>query len=210
MSSKLKRLTKRERKQQRFGFTTTHPVTQQDATRVMQQAVVVMPVDQPEWTPFQELKVEAEARQELRRFVDTDGRDERIYRNSRYTVIAREVPFGGEEVTHLSIRRNDRLAVHDWRDLQRLKNELCGPTREAFEIYPSEHRLVDTSNQYHLYVLPPDKLIPIGFGNRCVAEGSYQGSVQRPFLDDNRPPDLVTDPESLIEAEQTKRVAVGS
>jgi hypothetical protein len=37
--------------------------------------------------------------------------------------------------------------VHDWRDLQRIKNQLVGPECEAVELYPAESRKVDTANQ---------------------------------------------------------------
>src|SRR5262249_13701026 len=53
---------------------------------------------------------------------------------------------------HLAIFRNDRQPVHDWRDLQRVKNDICGPEAEACEIYPAESRLCDRANTYHLWV----------------------------------------------------------
>ena len=72
--------------------------------------------------------------------------------------------------------------LHDWRDLQRIKNELIGRDREAVELYPAEARLVDTSNQYHLFVLPADASWPFGYGERDVSEGGAMGANrQRPF-----------------------------
>jgi hypothetical protein len=59
-----------------------------------------------------------------------------------------------EGAIHLSIRDNKRRAVRDWRHFQRIKNELAGREREAIEIFPPESRLIDTANQYHLFVLP--------------------------------------------------------
>lgn len=52
---------------------------------------------------------------------------------------------------HLSIRRQDREPCRDWRDFQRIKNQLAGPEWEAMEIYPAESRIVDMANQYHLW-----------------------------------------------------------
>lgn len=79
-----------------------------------------------------------------------------LLRNSRYQVLIRRLepvaPFG--EGYHLSIKRNDRAVVHDWRDLQRIKNEVVGPEAEAIELYPAESRKLDTANQYHLWVFP--------------------------------------------------------
>jgi hypothetical protein len=83
---------------------------------------------------------------------------------------------------HLSIRNLRREAVRDWRDLQRIKNEIAGPEREAVEIYPAESRLVDSSNQYHLWVLPEGERVPIGYEERLVAspeEAAEHGARQR-------------------------------
>lgn len=79
--------------------------------------------------------------------------------------------FGDPEnpVFHLSIKRHDRLPIHDWRHLQAIKNEIVGPDRLAVEIYPEEHRLVDTSNQYHLWVPPLDYELPFGFHEYMVS-----------------------------------------
>jgi len=87
----------------------------------------------------------------------------------------------------LSIVRRDRSACHDWRDLQRIKNELCGEEREAVELHPAESRLVDTNNQYHLFVLPEGVVVPLGYAERDVSD-LVDGTAhqQRPFRE---PPD---------------------
>lgn len=79
-----------------------------------------------------------------------------IWRNKFYTVVKTilEPDLGEASGIHLSIRHNERKAVRDWRHFQRIKNELAGAEREAVEIFPPESQLVDTSNQYHLWVLP--------------------------------------------------------
>jgi len=69
---------------------------------------------------------------------------------------------------YLSIKRIDKEPIHDWRDLQSIKNMLCGSDREAIEIYPNENRLVDTANQYHLIVFPKDYILPFGYTKREV------------------------------------------
>jgi hypothetical protein len=119
-----------------------------------------------------------------------------IFLNSRYQVtvwlMTAPEPFG--EYVHLSIKTLDRQARHDWRDMQRIKNELCGPEFEGVEVFPAESRLVDTANQYHLFVFKSLKL-PFGFTDRLVAEGSWENSKQRPFDPDVRPADLVSEPE---------------
>lgn len=127
--------------------------------------------------------------------------------NSRYqvTVYIDDVePFG--RVAHLSFKVHDRQPHHDWRDLQRIKNEICGPEHDAVEIYPAESKLVDTSNQYHLWVFNHYKL-PFGFQERLVGEETWQQSVQRPFDADNRPSDCLTaqDYQTRIDAGLAKK-----
>jgi hypothetical protein len=137
---------------------------------------------EPRWTPFE--------RREPTNGNLSEGAE--LYVNSRYHVIVylRDTLLG--TVTHLSIRRNDRQPLKDWRDFQQIKNELCGPEREAVEIYPAESRLVDTSNQYHLWVLPEGMSVPFGFVDRLVTEVESDGTrptKQRSF--ERKPEDLV-------------------
>ena len=56
-------------------------------------------------------------------------------------------------ITYLSIKRHDREPIHDWRDLQEIKNQIVGREHLAYEIYPPESLLYDTANQYHLWVM---------------------------------------------------------
>lgn len=87
----------------------------------------------------------------------------------------------GTLYTHLSIKRIDRHVIHDWRELQGIKNAVCGPEREAVEIYPAESRLVDTANQFHLWVLPEGRHLPFGWDTRLVTTDQPAGVRQRPF-----------------------------
>ena len=108
---------------------------------------------------------------------------DRVFLNDTYQVNiddapAHNFPFA---LTHLSIKRRDKQSIHDWRDLQQIKNALCGPEREAFEIYPAESRKVDSANQYHLWVCPEGVQIPCGWIERLVTdEPGMAGAVQRP------------------------------
>jgi hypothetical protein len=88
-----------------------------------------------------------------------------LWKNDRYTVIVNPVfdEDGLDGLVWLSIRRNDRKAIRDWRDFQNIKNDLVGPEREALEIFPAESRLLDTANQYHMWVLPTGETVPFGF-----------------------------------------------
>ena len=112
--------------------------------------------------------------------------------NSRYQVFGypgeAPAPFG--RYVHLSIKTHDRQARHDWRDMQRIKNELCGEEAEAVELFPAESRMVDTSNQYHLFVFRGFRF-PFGWNERLIADGSWRKSRQREFEAGARPGDCL-------------------
>jgi hypothetical protein len=116
-------------------------------------------------------------------------RRQTVFANERFQVNVQLVgsPFGPEagDVLWLSIKRRDRQPMHDWRVLQAIKNAIVGEEHEGFEIYPAESRLVDTANQYHLWVfVDPRVRLPVGFRERCVMdaqEAAAVGAVQRDF-----------------------------
>lgn len=117
------------------------------------------------------------------------------YYNGKYQVIV----FTEEDGSRvLSIRREDRKAIMDWRDMQWIKNQILGPEVEAVQLFPAESRLVDTSNQYYLFSNPdPNYRFPFGFQERVVNEsihvttdGGVNYSQQRPFDEHVRPKDL--------------------
>lgn len=116
-----------------------------------------------------------------------------VFTNDRYQVIRRfDHGNGTQTMIHLSIKRLDKEPIHDWRDLQVIKNDLAGPETEAVELYPAESRLVDAANQFHLWCFPGFRF-PFGFADRLVADpGGLGGTKQRPF--EVAPPDLATAP----------------
>ena len=99
---------------------------------------------------------------------------DRVYGNDLYSVFVREI--GQHGALHISFHRRNRAAVHDWRHIQAIKNEVAGPERLAIEVYPPESKLTDQSNEYHLWVLPPGAeegfpfLIPAGDSNIMTQE----------------------------------------
>jgi hypothetical protein len=102
------------------------------------------------------------------------------------------------KLIHLSIKRNDKAPIMNWRDLQKIKNDLVGPECEAVQIFPAESRMVDTSNQYHLWCFgDPKYRIPFGYPGRLVYEGNTNGAVQEPFEEHVRPTDLVSEKKML-------------
>lgn len=110
-----------------------------------------------------------------------------IYRNDTYQVIVRDDEPESNvgqwpKMIHLSIKRLDREPIHDWRDLQQIKNELVGAEHEAVELYPAESRLTDSANQYHLWVLADKEVrFPFGFQDRLVGDVTFGKAKQRPF-----------------------------
>jgi hypothetical protein len=92
---------------------------------------------------------------------------------------------GWPEMVHLSIKRNDREPLHDWRDLWAIKNCLIGEENEALELYPAESRLVDGANQYHLWVfVDSDVRLPFGMTEKKIFSTVGKGfelAKQRPF-----------------------------
>jgi hypothetical protein len=125
----------------------------------------------------------AMAEKEVRRLAT-----QKIWMNDTYQVnIDYQPPQVGDfpRLIHLSIKRRDKLPIHDWRDLQEIKNRLVGPEHEAIELYPAESRLVDTSNQFHLWVLwDPELRLPFGYTDRLVTgveDAEAIGARQREF-----------------------------
>lgn len=128
------------------------------------------------------------SRDHLRKEIDRICQDEiegcRIFQNDTYLVALREVPGEGPfpPLIHLSIKRLDKEIVRDWRDLQEIKNQLVGPQCEGVELYPAEDRLVDTANQFHLWVIKdPNYRFPFGFTKGVRSNADIGQSKQRPF-----------------------------
>lgn len=109
-----------------------------------------------------------------------------IYVNDLYQVNIDRNPENKihPQMVHLSCKRRDKETLHDWRELQEIKNMLCGEECEALELYPAESRAVDTANQYHLWVLPPGMHIPVGWSKGAKDGESPKGGKQRPFEGD--------------------------
>ena len=128
---------------------------------------------------------EAEVVAQLRATYAAIKAEEQVWKNDLYQVSVREVEAvdgGFPTMLHLSIKRIDRKVIHDWRDLQEIKNRLVGRENEAIELYPAESRRVDTANQYHLWVLKDKGLqFPFGFQDRIVCNSTFGKAVNRPL-----------------------------
>lgn len=134
------------------------------------------------WQPLKES-------QPMRNGVPVENEEDTTqWMNDQYVVFRREIfnedPEKVPSMFHLSIRNQDRSTNHNWRDFQRIKNQLAGPEYEGIEIYPPESCKVDTANQYHLFCFP--FRIGIGFSDtRVVTDPEVTdivepGAVQEP------------------------------
>ena len=114
---------------------------------------------------------------------DTAKQIGEVFVNSIYTVFRRNIQLAdGKECIYLSIKRNDKQIIKDWRHFQRIKNQLAGDEWEGVELYPAESRLVDSSNQYHLWC--SNERLVFGFNKRFVIDDPKKlgvfNAVQRP------------------------------
>jgi hypothetical protein len=88
-----------------------------------------------------------------------------VFVNNLYRVQVR--PEGA--FIHLSVTRLDGQPSKDWYHFQQIKNEIVGPQYEAVELFPSESRLVDMDNEYHIWVnADPNFRFPFGYARRHV------------------------------------------
>ena len=145
----------------------------------------------PEWSPMQPAEFKPMTDEQInsiaahsgastadvRAFIDEQRKTSRVFLNAFYQAVITPMRGNGADGWfHLSIKRIDQQPVHDWRDLQQIKNDLFGVDREAVELYPRESRVVDTANQYHLWVAPPGYMFPFGFNDgRIVADADGDG-----------------------------------
>ncbi len=121
---------------------------------------------------------------ERRRMMVQPGSPAGLWMNDQYTV---QVYDDGGDWWHLSIKRNDRSPLRDWRALQQIKNRIIGPEHDALELFPAESRKVDTANQYHLFVLKDRaKRIPVGFTRRWVSDEQIGQARQRSGSEESR------------------------
>ena len=142
----------------------------------------------------------------MKPFVETEKMldDDRVFVNDLYQVNLKYCTkgIGMDGWLWLSIKRKDKNWIRDWRELQKIKNMICGDEREGVELYPAESRLVDSSNQFHIFVLPEGSQLPFGYKDRLVVDGHkggwHSGSRQREFKHSDRPVDVI----SLEEAEK--------
>ena len=126
---------------------------------------------------------------QLKQVLEVEAEAE-VYVNDTYTVTKADAAqaqmvYAGKDtgwpaMWYLSIKRNDKEVIWDWRELQEIKNVTCGESNEGMQLFPAESRLVDTANQYHLFVIKqPGLFIPVGFPAREVTDIPVANTKQR-------------------------------
>ena len=89
----------------------------------------------------------------------------------------------------LSYRRKDGNPIVCWREKQLIKDCISGTETEAVEIFPHWERLLDSANQYHLWLMPYGNIIPFGyFGERCTEQDPFLKKALRESLAKNFTP----------------------
>lgn len=96
------------------------------------------------------------------------GEMNRVYVDEKrfYCVMIRTiiVPEWGK-VEHAAIRNTPSTDI-PWAEKQRIKNEIFGKERVAFEVFPKESELVDEANMYHIWVLPERVSLPVNLAQK--------------------------------------------
>lgn len=121
--------------------------------------------------------------EKARAWLQADHEKARYFVNDIYQIQAK--PYGPDDsCLHINIRRRDGGMFKDWRHFQQIKNEIAGEEREAVELYPAESRKVDTTNKWHLWVLPEGHRLDVGWSERDVSYDEISkvpGLRQRPL-----------------------------
>jgi hypothetical protein len=108
------------------------------------------------------------------------------WHNRFYTCSVRRYPAGfpiaNAPYAILGLTHVSECALHDFRDIQAIKNDVCGAEWEGLELYPSESRLVDPSNRFYLWCVPPG-IVTWGLNvpGRRVLTMRESIAPQRPF-----------------------------
>lgn len=142
------------------------------------------------WQPLVPAHLKQNQMDSLAKTLRSDEHSMDVWKNDLYTVIrsylrAEERDEDSPKLVHLSIRRNDRSTAKDWRHFQKIKNQLVGEEAEGVELFPAESRMVDTSNQYHLWCIEAPGGFNFGWfdGRITTSNPPATGAAQRPFVD---------------------------
>ena len=89
---------------------------------------------------------------------------------------------------------------HDWRDFQRIKNDILGEEAEAVELYPAESRLIDTSNYYYLFSTAAVSEIGKKIG-RQILHPEHSIAPQRGWANGQKPAEVLARRDGVAKGE---------
>lgn len=90
----------------------------------------------------------------------------------KYAVMSRQIETDWGIIEHVCIRNQANTDI-PWSEKQRIKNELFGEGAIAIEVYPSQDKLVNDANMYHLWIMPKGFDLPFGIhadDTQCKAQ----------------------------------------
>lgn len=104
---------------------------------------------------------------------EVDG--ETYWQNSFYLVFRKELEpeLGLDGSVLLTLKRRDGKAIREWKHLQRVKNELVDPEREAVDIFPPQSMVTSMGNEHNLFVVPVGVSSIFVFEEKLRAEGLH-------------------------------------
>lgn len=94
--------------------------------------------------------------------------------NGKYAAMTRELDTKWGKIIHCAIRNAEGTDI-PWKEKQWIKDSLFGKDRVAIEVFPSQDRLVDAANMYHLWVFPKGFELPFGIHDDDISERGKNG-----------------------------------
>lgn len=88
-----------------------------------------------------------------------------VWKNGWLAVMVRTCRTEIGLVHHATIRSASGRDLN-WKEKQRIKNELFGPQATAIEVFPATDRLIDDANLWHLWILPLGFSLPFGLHHK--------------------------------------------
>lgn len=115
--------------------------------------------------------------------------------NSRYQVQRQRVESqdDGPDAVLLLCQRLDGIPLIPYRDRMHIKGEVVHRECEGVELLPACSRAPALMPGCALWIIDdPTFRFPFGFSERCVTDVSLDGSVQEPWLPEERPADCLS------------------
>jgi hypothetical protein len=123
------------------------------------------PTPKKEWEPLTQTPdwaVKAQHEQVMERArvtfpgvaVDEIPAPDEVWGSSQYTATVHYLDDNRDGFIEVGIHNYHRTTHVPWRHIQQIKNEVFGPDREAVQLFPAEDRLLDSANEYWIYVYP--------------------------------------------------------